>query len=138
MALFIEFIGQEWALVTALAIVLFLLFTHESRKGGKSISPNELTGLVNQQEGVIVDVRDASDFRTGHIVNALNIPGTSLAKQLGTLEKYKEKPVVVVCKLGQHSGPASKLLRENGFEQVYKLGGGMTEWKNSQMPVVQD
>jgi rhodanese-related sulfurtransferase len=138
MALFFEFIAQQWLLAGALLVVMYLLFTHESRKGGRSISPHELTTLVNQQEAVVVDVRDASDFRSGHIVNALNISSVNFAKNMGSLEKYKEKPVIVVCKLGQHAGPVTKLLKENGYTQVYRLGGGIAEWKNSQMPVVQE
>jgi rhodanese-related sulfurtransferase len=53
------------------------------------------------------------------------------------LDKHKEKPVVVVCKVGQHSGDACKTLQEAGFEQVVRLGGGIAEWKAQSLPLVQ-
>lgn len=52
------------------------------------------------------------------------------------LKKHQEKPVIVVCKLGQQSGEAAKKIQEAGHEQVYKLSGGVTEWKAQSMPLV--
>ena len=44
--------------------------------------------------------------------------------------------MVVVCRLGQSAGAAGTLLRKSGFEQVSRLSGGMTEWRNQNLPVV--
>jgi rhodanese-related sulfurtransferase len=54
---------------------------------------------------------------------------------MAELVKYKEKPVVLVCKMGQQSGAASKQLKAAGFSRVYKMTGGMMEWSNLQLPV---
>jgi len=43
---------------------------------------------------------------------------------------------VVVCKLGQQSGEAAKTLQEAGHVEVYKLSGGLAEWKAQTMPLV--
>ena len=48
----------------------------------------------------------------------------------------KEKPVVLVCKLGQHSGAAGKKLGAKGYTQVHRLKGGIGEWQAMQMPLV--
>jgi rhodanese-related sulfurtransferase len=53
------------------------------------------------------------------------------------LKKHKEKPVIVVCKLGQHSSEAAKQLQEDGFSEVYRLSGGVTEWKAQSLPLIQ-
>ena len=53
-----------------------------------------------------------------------------------TLEKLKGKPIVLVCKMGQQSGAASKQLKAENHEQVYKMTGGMMEWGNLQLPTV--
>ena len=52
------------------------------------------------------------------------------------LEKYTEKPIVLVCKMGQQSGAAGKQLRAAGYTKVYKMSGGMMEWVNLQLPTV--
>lgn len=137
MSLFLEFLAQEWMLVTALLVVVAMLFYHEARKAGPSLTPQQAINLVNAEDGVFVDLRDSAEFKGGHIVDALHVPSSKLLNNdTGALEKYRERPIVLVCKLGQHAGAVSKKLRAGGFEKVYKMGGGMTEWKNQQLPVV--
>jgi rhodanese-related sulfurtransferase len=55
---------------------------------------------------------------------------------VGELEAYKEKPVIVVCRMGQTASGASKQLLDAGFSDVYKMKGGMMEWDALQLPVV--
>ncbi len=136
MALFLEFLAEQWILASALGVCIFLLLQHESRKGGPSLSPQQLINLVNKQEGVVVDLRDSADYKQGHIVDALNIPYAKLADRVAELESYRNKPLILVCKMGQHSGSAGKTLAAKGFEQVSRLSGGMVEWQSSQLPLV--
>jgi rhodanese-related sulfurtransferase len=135
MALFLQFLAQEWILVLALLVVAAMLAWHEARKAGPSITPQQAINLINGEQGVFVDLRDNADFRQGHIIDTLHIPSSKLAERMAELVKYKEKPVVLVCKLGQQSGAASKQLKAAGFSRVYKMTGGMMEWSNLQLPV---
>tara|TARA_R110002110_G_scaffold205066_7_gene417173 strand:+ start:319591 stop:320004 length:414 start_codon:yes stop_codon:yes gene_type:complete len=136
MALFLEFLAQQWILVAALLVVIVMLVMHESRKSGPALSPQQAINQVNAEHGVFVDLRDAADFKQGHIVDAVHIPASKLSARLGELEKYKDKPVVLVCKMGQHAGAAGKQLRAAEFSKVYKMRGGMMEWKSLQLPTV--
>ncbi|MFT4822700.1 MAG: rhodanese-related sulfurtransferase [Halioglobus sp.] len=136
MELFLEFVGQQWTLVAALVAVVIMLIFHESRKSGPSVSPQQAINLVNSEKGVFLDLRDASAYKGGHIVEALNIPATKVEARIGELEKHKSSPIILVCKMGQQSGAAGKQLRANGFERVYKMSGGMMEWGNLQLPTV--
>ena len=136
MALFFEFLTQEWMLASALLVAIALLIIHESRKAGPSLSPQQAINIVNEQDGVFVDLRDAAEFRKGHIVDALNIPAAKLPERMAELEKYKDRPIVLVCKMGQQSGAASKQLKEANYSAVYKMTGGMMEWSNLQLPTV--
>ncbi len=136
MALFLEFLAQQWILATGLVVCGVLLINHESRKGGASLSPQQLINLINQKGAVVVDLRDKADFDAGHIVDAINIPHAKLAGQVQQLDAYREKPLVLVCKIGQHSGATGKLLAAEGFTEVSRLGGGMSEWQNSQLPLI--
>ena len=69
-------------------------------------------------------------------MDALHIPASKLADRMAELEKYRSKPIVLVCKMGQQSGAAGKQLKAQKFEQVYKMSGGMMEWGNLQLPTV--
>lgn len=123
-------------LVSVLLGLAALLMWLEARKGGASLSPAQLTQMVNNEQGVVLDVRDAAEYKAGHIVGAMNIPHAKVSTQLNMLQKHKADPIIVVCKLGQHAGSVSKVLKADGFERVFKLGGGMSEWQGSQLPVV--
>ena len=136
MATFFEFLSQQWLLAGGLAVAIVLLLQHESRRGGPSLSPQQVINRLNSDDAVVVDLRDAKEFKAGHIVDAINIPYAKLAEKVGELERYRDKPVVLVCKLGQQAGAAGKLLRQQGFQDVSRLNGGMTEWTGSQLPLV--
>lgn len=136
MALFLEFFAQQWVLFAALLAVVVMLVMHETRKSGPSLTPQQAINLVNAEDGIFVDLRDAAEYKAGHIVDALHIPATKLAARMDELNKFKQRPVILVCKMGQSSGAAGKQLKTAGFEKVYKMGGGMMEWGNLQLPTV--
>jgi rhodanese-related sulfurtransferase len=136
MALFLEFVTQQWMLVGALLVLVILFFQYEARKTGKSLTPQQAINMVNSQGGVFVDVRDAGDYGGGHIVEALNIPASKMDARISELDKYREKPIVLVCKMGQHAGAVGKKLNEQGFTDVYRMSGGMMEWGSLQLPLV--
>ena len=92
--------------------------------------------MVNAQQGLFLDIRDAGDYKQGHIVDALHLPAAKLETRIGELEKHKSRPIVLVCKMGQQASAAGKTLKANGFEHVYKMTGGMMEWSNLQLPTI--
>ena len=131
-----QFLAQQWILVAALATTLTMLMLHESRKAGPALSINEAVQLVNGDDGIFLDIREATDYARGHITDAVHIPAAALVQRSNELEKYRDKPVVVVCKMGQSAGPATKSLRAQGFSRAQKLSGGMMEWDAQKLPVV--
>ena len=137
MDMFLEFAAQQWMLFGALPALAALLAVHESRRGGAALGVHELASLVNRDGGVVLDLRAEPDFRRGHIANAVSMPHSRLGENNVTpLERYRSGPVILVCRLGQHSGAVAKRLRASGFERVYRLRGGMAEWNQQQMPLV--
>ncbi len=136
MALFFEFLAQQWILVGALFTVLVMLFVHESRKSGASLTPQQAINLINAEGGLFLDLRDSGEYGKGHIVDSLNIPAAKLDARMAELEKFREKPIVLVCKMGQHSGSAGKKLTAQGYTSVYRMTGGMMEWGAMQLPLV--
>ena len=136
--LVLQFLEQQWILMAALVTTLTMLVLHESRKAGPALSISEAVQLVNSDGGIFLDIRDAADFARGHITGALHIPAAALAKRGNELEKYRGNPVVVVCKMGQSAGPATKALRAQGFSRAQKLSGGMMEWDAQKLPVVSE
>jgi rhodanese-related sulfurtransferase len=133
---FLEFVGNHPFLTGTFALLLVLFIRNEMRRGGHSISVQQLVDLVNREGAVVLDVRDRKEFESGHIVGAINIPYANLDTRIDELRKYGEKPIIVACRMGQHSGAAGTLLRKQGFKNVSRLAGGMAEWLNQNLPVV--
>ena len=138
MELFFQFVSYQWYWFGLLSLLVGVLIYYENRKAGPSVTTQQLTTLINQKDGVVIDVRPAAEYRQGHIVDAINIPHDQVANRLGDLEKYKGRPLIVVCKMGQHASGAAKAMRAAGNDDVHRLSGGMMEWTGSSLPVVKD
>ena len=133
---FFSFLGDHPILVGTFLLLLFLFFRNERTRAGATVGTQELVRLVNKENAVVLDVRERNEFMEGHIVDALNIPYASLESRLDEISHHKETPIVIACKMGQHSGAAGTLLRKNGFTNVTRLTGGYTEWRAQNLPVV--
>ena len=133
---FFEFIGNHPLLVGAFVMLFALFIANEMRRGGRTVTAQQLVELVNRQGAVVLDVRDKQEFSAGHIVDAVNIPHAAVAARMSELKKYKTKPLVVACKMGQHAGAVGTTLRKAGFENVSRLRGGVSEWRSQNLPVV--
>lgn len=133
----LEFAGNHLLLVGALiAILSLLIYNLAIDMGGKGmVSPQQATELINREDGVVVDVRPMADFNKGHIIRAINIPMSGFQNQLGQVEKYKKKPIIVACRSGAQSSLACKQLQRNGFERVYNLKGGILAWQSKNLPM---
>jgi rhodanese-related sulfurtransferase len=131
-----EFIGNHPILVGVFIALVIALIVTERKKGGESINAQTLVRLVNKADAVVIDLRDKKEFSAGHIASAVNLPYASFANRTGEFNQYKERPVVLVCKMGQHSSAIGGKLIKEGFSDVKRLSGGMTEWMGSNLPVV--
>lgn len=129
------FLSEQWILVSILAVLVSALIAVEKKRGGLRLSAHEATRMVNSDQAVIVDLRDAKEFSAGHIVDAINIPFAKLKDRAVELDSHKEKTVILADKMGQQTGAGVKTLSDLGFECA-RLQGGMMEWQSQNLPVV--
>jgi rhodanese-related sulfurtransferase len=133
---FFEFISNHLILATTFVVLLIALVVSESLKGGQKISINQATLLINRDRGVLVDLRSDKEYRAGHIAGAINIPHDTIKTRMKELEKYKELPIILICKMGQGSGAVGIVLKKAGFKSVQSISGGMAEWTSANLPTV--
>lgn len=102
-----------------------------------SLSTLQATQMINQQDALLVDVRDSAAYAGGHILNARNIPMPQLDERAPDLVKQKGKarPVIVYCDTGTRSAAAEAVLAKHGLEKVFALNGGLSAWKAAGLPV---
>ena len=133
----IEFASKHLLLVMALVAILFMLVAGEIRlrlSKIREVSPGEATRLLNHENAVMIDMRDDKDYREGHIVNAVNLPAGN-SEIPATLNKYRQRPVIVYCQRGQKSTALCNRLSKQGFESVYILRGGVQAWQKAELPL---
>jgi rhodanese-related sulfurtransferase len=102
----------------------------------KQVESQAAVALINKQDAVVVDVRAADEFTRGHITNSHHIPLAQIEQGNTTeIDKYKEKPVIVVCETGARAETAAAKLVKAGYQQVCLLRGGLTQWRTSNLPL---
>ena len=126
-----------WLVLIALGSGTMLLWSllGNRLRGVKEVDNAAALQLINHKNALVLDVREESEFHAGHIRGAKLIPLLKLKDRVGELERYREQPIVVVCRSGQRSATASALLGNRGFAQAYNLTGGMMAWQKAELPV---
>ncbi len=117
--------NNQMMIVVAALVGLFLIF--RVIKSITRISPKKALEL--QESGAsIVDVRQPSEYHSGHIKGAVNIPLDSISKITGKIKK--DADIVVYCLSGARSGSAARQLKSMGYTKVHDLGS-MGRWPYS-------
>ena len=106
-----------------------------ARSAVVSLEPGRAVQIVERENGVFLDVRSSAEFARGHIVRAVNLPADDIPKRVKEISRYKEKPVVTVCQSGVRAKHAVRKLAELGFQKPAALSGGMSAWRDAQLPI---
>jgi adenylyltransferase/sulfurtransferase len=93
------------------------------------IEPGELKARLEAGEALLLlDVREPFEAEIASIAPARLVPLGKLEANLGELQEWKERPIVVHCHHGGRSRTACQLLLRNGFQRVSNLRGGIDQW----------
>lgn len=132
-----KFVSENILLIAVAFVSGGMLIWPAVRRGtaGPSISTLQATLLVNQQNAVVLDVRDPTEYASGHVINSRNMPLGELDARAAELEKHKAKPMIIVCDTGSRSGKAAGVLRRLGFKEVFSLSGGIGAWRQAGLPL---
>ncbi len=98
------------------------------------VAPAEVHQRQAAGEGLfLLDVREHYEYAEAHVAGSTLIPLGDLAGRLDTLPK--DQPIVVICRSGNRSGAATRLLRQRGFATVHNMRGGIIAWVRGGLPV---
>lgn len=133
---YLQFYQQHFLLATALIAVIVLFIINEvtgKLRATARCNPQQLVNMMNHQDAMVIDIREKAAFVEGHIINARNMQPDDIATKINATDKTK--PIILVCGNGQHSDKLAMRLKQEGFTQLYILSGGLTSWRNENMPV---
>jgi rhodanese-related sulfurtransferase len=103
--------------------------------GGPWVNTTRAIELINREDALVLDVREAAEYAKGHILGAKNVPLTELERRAGEFDKHKAKPVIVTCDSGSRATRAIGTLKGRGFANVVNLAGGYGAWQQAGLPV---
>lgn len=128
--------GMLSAVWVALVVMIIVTTIKINLSPVKQISSQDLTFLMNREQGVALDIRTEKDFNTSHILDAVNLSNEKINKNgFTSLEKYKGNPIIVVCSAGISAVKVANDLHKAGFERVSVLKGGFGAWTGAGLPV---
>jgi adenylyltransferase/sulfurtransferase len=87
-----------------------------------------LTRLNNDEQLNLIDVRESIEYHTYNI-GGRNIPLSRLEQSINELGYNKTDEIIVICKVGLRSETAQTILRENGYQDVKNLTGGLLAFR---------
>lgn len=125
-------------LVAGLVAMIVAVAVYELRnrtQGGGGVSPADAVRLMNKG-AMVIDLRDGDAYRAGHIVNARNVAAEQLTSDRAVMKKQKNKVFILVCDTGAASSRAASVLRKAGFENAFSLKGGVSGWRDENLPLV--
>jgi rhodanese-related sulfurtransferase len=101
----------------------------------KNINAETLQNWLDNNEVVIVDVREPAEHEAERISGAILLPLASVSKN--TLPKFDKKKLVIHCRSGKRSHNAcDRLLQEDPNLEIYNLEGGISAWSNSGCKII--
>ncbi|MGC1182176.1 rhodanese-like domain-containing protein [Legionella sp.] len=133
-----QFIINHWQLWLLFIVVLFLTFLNElvtQKKKAKALSPQDIVDLMNNELAVVIDLRDKESFKKGHIINSVNVKNEDFEQK--KMDKYKNKPVILVCERGLQAPALAKKISLQGYQPMV-LAGGIEAWLQADLPLVKE
>jgi thioredoxin len=120
--------------ITYILITLFIAVVSSCSNGKAektNLAPKDFQAKIKSTESaVVIDVRTADEFSTGHLMNALNMDWNDAATEAQLKSLDQSKTYFVYCLSGGRSSGAARFLRSNGFKNVIELNGGMMAWRS--------
>lgn len=102
---------------------------------GPDVDVHTAAAVQNRDDVVLIDVREQWEYDEGHIPNITLIPMGEITNRLDEIPR--DKKVIVTCRSGNRSGQVTEFLRQNGFENVHNMQGGIVAWQQAGYEVEQ-
>ncbi|WP_069132052.1 rhodanese-like domain-containing protein [Rhodohalobacter halophilus] len=100
------------------------MFSFLSRSNGVDISAEEFKEKMEEERGVVIDVRSKMEYDEGHLKETdqqIDFNAGEFHNKVDSLDK--DKTYYLYCRSGNRSGQAARLMKSKGFENVYNVGG---------------
>ena len=115
---------------------ILLLAGCSSSSSAIDLSVTEFSSKVAEAGVITLDVRTPGEYAEGHLEGAqlIDFQSGNFENDISSLDK--NATYAVYCRSGNRSGQAVKVMHDAGFHNVYNLNGGVIDWANAGLPLV--
>lgn len=118
-------------LLRTLAVIFAAAGLCSCTKNSKSTFPAAKTG------GVIIDVRSAEEYNSGHLQGAINLPHDEIAGKISSTVPDKSTNIKLYCRSGRRVKIAMEALQKQGYKNLEDFGGIDEARKKLALPIIQ-
>jgi len=101
-------------------------------KKGKYVNATQMNALLQDENTIVIDMRNHYEYEVGHFVKAVEIPSDTFREQLPMavemMAAHKDKNIIMYCTGGIRCEKASAYMLHNGFNNVFHLEGGIINY----------
>lgn len=97
------------------------------------VDVREARRRLQDDNAVLLDVREADELREAAVPGALHIPLGQLNQKGNSLPK--DRDLLVLCRSGNRSAMATEMLNRNGFDRAFNISGGIIAWSRAGLPI---
>ena len=117
---------MQRVLIVTIGIIItgIIMFSFLSRSDGIDINAEEFKEKMEEEKGVVIDVRSQMEYEEGHLKatdELIDFNAGEFHNKVDSLDK--DKTYYLYCRSGNRSGQAARLMKSKGFENVYNVGG---------------
>ena len=134
----LDFVVKNWPLALVFVVsgaMLLWPLLQRRLSPGREIGTLDATRMLNNDNPLVLDVREPAEVAAGRLPNAVHIPLSQLKARGAEIAKHAARPVIVYCERGVRSGAAVSTLSGLGFTHVQSLRGGVRAWKEAGLPL---
>ncbi|MDX1413515.1 MAG: rhodanese-like domain-containing protein [Candidatus Promineifilaceae bacterium] len=102
-------------------------------KLGQTVDVQTVYDIKNRDDVYVLDVREQYEYDEKHIPNVTLLPMSEIEGRLDEIPTDKE--VIITCRSGNRSGQVTQFLRQNGYDNVHNMQGGIIAWEEAGFPV---
>jgi rhodanese-related sulfurtransferase len=114
----------------------YLELAAEAKSRIREITAQEIEGTPLAPGTVVIDVREADEWRAGHASGAIHLSRGLLEGSIEEKVPNVDTPILLYCAGGNRSALAADNLQKMGYTNVASLTGGFAEWQKARLPVV--
>ena len=129
------FIYNNIVLFSAFIILGLLIINHEMKShfsATKNINCDDLINTMNNSKTLLIDMRNAEEFKAGHIVGAKNYSLDDLANLDVSVA---DDAIITYANDEKAAIQAADLILKQGAKEVFYLEGGLSSWIDNNMPL---